>query len=317
MGKSDDKYDTLPDWWLELCPENFTRDFCLEKIRPSRYRMAIDKDGKALWDVRGEPYSLAEKILSTANSLATVWAASEFKTQFTESNRKGYGHHTDQSWYETGEEEGSGILPRKIAQQLSKHLENLKDELQSDAVTTGRRPLPVDFDAWPHLPEAKITQIINYLAVRPVEVVHYLGYADTEILRALVKTGRYKVSALDMHDKFGGRGYSFDKNWNILYQGRPDWLNGIPIYSEGAPLVIDVWIQDYEYGSAIHSLLEGGPRPRPKNFILIGKAIETGLNDYYEWKIVHDVYFGQLKPEHEQQEEFPEEYVNSLRGMGR
>lgn len=143
------------------------------------------------------------------------------------------------------------------------------------------------------------------------------SYAVNELLRALVNAGRYKVSALDMHDKFRGRGYSFDKNWNLIYQGRPDWLNGIPIYSEGAPMVIDVWIQDYDYASPIHTLVAGERRPRPKHYILIGDAIETGLNEYYNWEIVHDIYFGQIKAEHVQQDDFPEEYVKWLRGVDR
>ena len=103
-----------------------------------------------------------------------------------------------------------------------------------------------------HPPElvARIMEIILSSGLRSV---HYTGSADEGLLRAMIAhKPLLKVSVMDMPDRWGtGYAFWYDERefGNCLPRERPDWLDGVPFYQEGAP-DHEVGIRDCPWDSA-------------------------------------------------------------------
>ncbi|CAN5888073.1 hypothetical protein BH11VER1_BH11VER1_06690 [soil metagenome] len=101
-------------------------------------------------------------------------------------------------------------------------------------------------------PPALVAHIIEVILASPFRTVHYSGAADEGLLRALLADReRLEVSVMDMPDRWGtGYAFWYDKAefGNCLPRARPDWLEDVPFYQEGAP-DHDIALHDWPWSS--------------------------------------------------------------------
>ena len=86
-------------------------------------------------------------------------------------------------------------------------------------------------------PRVIVDAIVGFLREREFKSIHYLGYADDELINSLIHEGRYTLSLIDWWDRHHREGISFCEDEGLDHSDLlvPGWLDGIPTYSEGAP----------------------------------------------------------------------------------
>lgn len=93
-------------------------------------------------------------------------------------------------------------------------------------------------DLPPDHPPALIAQIMEIVLASPFRTVHYAGGADEGLLRALLADReRLEVTVMDMPDRWEtGYAFWYDERefGGRLPRERPEWLEGVPFYQEGA-----------------------------------------------------------------------------------
>jgi len=147
----------------------------------------------------------------------------------------------------------------------------------------------------PDLSAETISQILAAITSSGRSTVHYTGAADEGLLRALVAhEPKLEVSVMDMPDRWG-TGYAFHYDEREFGQNlpreRPEWLEGIPFYQEGAS-DHEIAIRDWPWGSSdqMDRIIRFSPRrPPPKLWILFGLADMTevgyeGIGNNGEWE---------------------------------
>ncbi len=89
-----------------------------------------------------------------------------------------------------------------------------------------------------HPPEF-VGEIMGIILGSGLHKVYYTGRADEGLLRALIAhRASLAVSVMDMPDQWGVgyvSWYDEEEFGENLPRERPDWLQGIPFYQEGAP----------------------------------------------------------------------------------
>jgi hypothetical protein len=143
-----------------------------------------------------------------------------------------------------------------------------------------RSDLPPD-----HQP-ALIAQIMEIILASPFRTVHYTGGADEGLLRALLADRkRLEVTVMDMLDRWSS-------GWSFFWEegmgeppDRPEWLEGVPFYQEGAS-DHEIALRDWPWESLDQFdriVAFTGCRP-PKLVLLFGRAgrVETGKERIHE-----------------------------------
>ena len=98
-----------------------------------------------------------------------------------------------------------------------------------------------------------VALILDIIRGSEYRTVHYTGRADENVLRGLVG-GKppLEVSVMDMPDRWGtGYAFHYDERefGNNLPIDRPDWLEGILFYQEGAS-DHEIAIRDWPWDSS-------------------------------------------------------------------
>jgi hypothetical protein len=95
------------------------------------------------------------------------------------------------------------------------------------------------------VPNVVVDAIAAFLRGREFRTIHYIGYADDVLLKALIREARYTLSLMDYWDRHYREAIDFCKEEGLDHSDPvvPDWLDGIPTYIEGAPLH-EVLLQD-------------------------------------------------------------------------
>ena len=144
------------------------------------------------------------------------------------------------------------------------------------------------FVVTPHSPSA-IDLILSCIKSSGYRTVHYTGAADEALLRALLTDpSELEISVMDMPDRWG-TGFAFFYDEREFPDNppcdRPDWLDGIPFYQEGAPdheIVIYDW--PWTASDRIDRMVRLAGRKAPSMLIILGLA-----------HLCEVAYFGELE----------------------
>lgn len=100
----------------------------------------------------------------------------------------------------------------------------------------------------PPLPPGPIEAILRKIRELNLGSAHYVGNCDKGLVEALsLQLGKRGVSVLDMTGRFPVIILD-EEEFPPGYEAanRPEWMKGISAYFEGAPLVIDLWIEEHQ-----------------------------------------------------------------------
>lgn len=151
------------------------------------------------------------------------------------------------------------------------------------------------------LTDDMLREIVDFLGNNPVRFVHYVGNADEHLIKALIAAGRYEISLLDVHDRYGASARTFrDEGDPPVDIQEPEWLKGVTCYIEGGPAKIDalIWDDKWQFRNQLDKILHFHSGKRPRFIILIGAAIADGRHHFYDWTERAGLLFGQLKAGH-------------------
>lgn len=282
---TEDEYTELVTWWESVCPTNLERELCARFLRPS-YR----------------PRSVAEKFEKFADDLARLWYASESKAGMAPGSPDWYGKWSDDRWIYNWSDEFFGPLPKHVQAAVSGHIQALKPQLDERIPMEERWNWERYAAQYQQYPVAMTEKIIGFLDSKDIEVVHYNGYLDDGLVKAIRAANRYKLTGMDMSGRYEvGHGYHFDDELSLVYCGRPPWLEGVALYSEGGPTAPDACIRDTSWTrpDTFNTILTWHLTPRrPPYFVLITGAIQHGMHHFYEWTGDGELQLGVLKREH-------------------
>lgn len=145
----------------------------------------------------------------------------------------------------------------------------------------------------PHSPTV-VELILSCIASSGYRTVHYTGAADEGLLRSLIShQPKLEVSVMDMPDRWG-TGYAFwhDEHQfpNCLPRERPDWLECIPFYQEGAAdheIAIRDW--PWDFSDQLDRIVRFTGRKAPSMLIILGladlcKVGYEGTDENGEWE---------------------------------
>jgi len=163
-----------------------------------------------------------------------------------------------------------------------------------------------------------VDAIAGFLRDRQFKAIHYLGYADDELCKSLIREGRYTLSLMDYFDRHHREGISFcmEEGYDHSDLVVPDWLDGIPTYIEGAP-PHEVLLQDIPWlGGQLDRIAPETPPPSnqrilsmalgskantlavrrvdrsPKCIILFGEGDRDALHPAYAWREIDSLRIG-------------------------
>jgi len=171
------------------------------------------------------------------------------------------------------------------------------------------------------VPRAVVDGIVAFLRGRDFRTLHYLGYADDELIKALIREERYTISLMDYWDRHHRETIDFLSEEGIDHSHLvvPDWLNGIPTYIEGAPRH-EVLLQDIPWldgqldrlesysgrenprrmsmsvalggrrGAALET--DRGDRNAPPCIVLFGDAQSDASHPRYDWRTLDSLRVG-------------------------
>lgn len=76
--------------------------------------------------------------------------------------------------------------------------------------------------------------------------IFYTGYADRDLITAFIAAPDMDISIMDMFNRTNVETHFWDDDGICTHEDFPvpEWLGGIPCYSEGGPEQIDMWIRD-------------------------------------------------------------------------
>jgi hypothetical protein len=143
----------------------------------------------------------------------------------------------------------------------------------------------------PDLPAAQVAAILAFARERGCRTAHYVGNADRALIEGLsALMGKDGVSIMDMPDRWKtGFAFWWDEREfpDTPCPERPDWLEGISSYQEGAPDCPDLFIHESEWSrpNQLARILVFRRRKHGliPNLALLGSAKETRRLNSYEW----------------------------------
>jgi hypothetical protein len=141
-------------------------------------------------------------------------------------------------------------------------------------------------DLPPDHPPALIAQIMEIVLALPFRTVHYTGWADEGLLRALLAyRERLEVTVMDMPDRWSlGRSFFWEEGMGEP-PDRPEWLEGVPFYQEGAS-DHEIALRDCPWDSLDQFdriVAFTGCRP-PKLVLLFGRADQVKTGEERIWE---------------------------------
>jgi|GEM_PF-2276639 len=132
-----------------------------------------------------------------------------------------------------------------------------------------------------------ISEIVELAGSLAAKMIHYVGYADAQLLQALKNQDCYQLSIMDMFNRtkrsthFWNDEFQLDlKNYPI-----PEWMTGISSYEEGAPDA-DLWLRDIPWDSAdqFAEIVSFKRKNAPNHLILFGDAQLNTVHPKYTWE---------------------------------
>lgn len=157
-------------------------------------------------------------------------------------------------------------------------------------------------DPIPDLAPAAVEAVLAFARERRARSAHYVGNADRGLIEGLSGiVGKEALSIMDVPDRWK-TGFAF---WwdeaefpGIPCPERPEWLEGISCYQEGAPDCPDLWIHDIAWSprdqlaqilafrSTKHGLIP--------NLALLGPARQTRRLRSHRWRDLGEVLLASL-----------------------
>jgi hypothetical protein len=140
------------------------------------------------------------------------------------------------------------------------------------------------------VPDQTISEIVSFLREKGYTKVHYIGYADARLIKALKAERRYVLSLMDYWDRHHRESHFFnDEGLDLSGLVVPDWLDGIPSYFDGAPRH-EVLLQDMPW---MEGQLERLQSPgSPDCIVLFGNADLRVRDVRYDWRDIGAVAVG-------------------------
>lgn len=169
------------------------------------------------------------------------------------------------------------------------------------------------------LSDENVALILDLIRGSGYRTVHYTGRADENLQQGLVgMQPALEVSVMDMPDRWGtGYAFHYDERefGNNLPRDRPDWLEGILFYQEGAP-AHEIGIYDWPWYSShqFQGMTACTGRQPPRMVILFGNARLAAAGE--AWMEVEDRVWGkrqQYKPIRIRQPSYGWQTVNVIR----
>lgn len=130
---------------------------------------------------------------------------------------------------------------------------------------------------------AEIVRIAREVSARSI---HYVGYADAELLKALKNCGDYKLSIMDMFNRTNRSTHFWNDEFEVDLDKHPvpDWMDGIVSYEEGAPDA-DLLLRDipWDFTNQFAEIVSFTRTRAPKCLILFGDADLKTEHPEYLW----------------------------------
>jgi len=130
---------------------------------------------------------------------------------------------------------------------------------------------------------ADIVQIASEVSAKSI---HYVGYADAELLKALKISGDYELSIMDMFNRTNRSTHFWNDEFELDLEKYPipEWMDGITSYEEGAPDA-DLLLRDIPWDSAnqFSKIVSFTKTRAPKHIVLFGDADLDTRHTEYIW----------------------------------
>jgi hypothetical protein len=142
------------------------------------------------------------------------------------------------------------------------------------------------------VPHGVIDAIASFLRGREFRTIHYIGYADDELIKSLIREGHYKLSLMDYWDRHHREkiGFLAEEGLDHSHLVVPDWLDDIPTYIEGAPQH-EVLLQDIPWLEGQLERLDSR-RGHPACIVLFGEAQRDASHSRYDWRDIASLRVG-------------------------
>jgi hypothetical protein len=165
-------------------------------------------------------------------------------------------------------------------------------------------------DPAPALTAIQLETILSLIRKNRLKKAYYVGYAEKPVIQGLAAAlGSSNVSIKDMDDRWGceARFWWDEEDYGGLKAPRrPEWLEGIATYFEGAPahdalLCDSCWRDPNDF----RAIVESAVRAPPRIVVLWGRAHfvdEVGgirpfaeRHPFYNWEVAEGLLVGRIK----------------------
>ena len=126
--------------------------------------------------------------------------------------------------------------------------------------------------------------IDELLKTHAIESVHYVGYAHEPILRLLHRYLGSAFTVMDFADRYhSGAAFLWEGPGDYPGQIRPDWLEGVSFYEEGAPdSELLIWDMPWTHHGQLSDIIK---RHAPNCLLLVDEACAEALHPAYTWEV--------------------------------
>ena len=271
--------DEILEFWLSLCPDNMDRECCAQYLK--------------------HDVSIPDECLYTINRIGNIWYASNEKRRLANHNEH-YGNFSDENCMNFVDEIHYFFLRDDIEKKVVDFIKEIKPELlaKRDSYYFPKR---YDDIKYPTIAEETINNVINIIEREKYTYIHYVGYCDVNLAKALYELKEIKLTLTDYFERHYSRGYAFDEDMNLYENKSPEPMGKIRKYSEGMPWIMDTLVFDAPlWGKRTDHILTNDTRPyRPSSIIQIDKGKDSNQHHhFYEWEEVGTVIYGKVKKEH-------------------
>ena len=137
-----------------------------------------------------------------------------------------------------------------------------------------------------YVPSVLISKIVLLAGEFSPKSIHYVGYADAELLKSLKYQSRYELSIMDMFNRTNRSSHFWNDEFDLDLSKYPipEWMDNISSYEEGCPDA-DLYLWDTPWSSAdqFDNIVSFEGRNAPKQIILFGDADLNTEHPAYEW----------------------------------
>lgn len=157
-----------------------------------------------------------------------------------------------------------------------------------------------DYEAKPDFRIATevIVDIVQIASEVSAKSIHYVGYADAELLKALKNRGAYELSIMDMFNRTNRATHFWNDEFELDLKKYPipEWMDDITSYEEGAPDA-DLLLRDIPWDSAkqFSKIVSFTMTSAPKHIVLFGDADLDTLHPKYIWDRRENLTVGHKK----------------------